>query len=745
MARTRGGSQCAAKTCRVSINRRSRPNAVQQRMSASTSSHQQLLPKIEKAQSTVTRKRTSCSHQLIASIDHDVTQEMPGAGLRSSCRHHATSLDLNVTPRQNKQGTTATSSSRLHRDVTPVQITRTTPSTSTPSSQHKVPTPNLDCSEISVQLPVMPANGHNRSAVKTVRQKRGRSLKWNEADMTAAVNIVKSSSNISVRKAAVLWNVPRTTLRDRLDGRVALGAKPGRKPHLNFSLEEKLVDYASNRAKLGIGFGKSQFLQYAGSLAKKHKMNFKQGTPSNKWWRLMRRRHGGKILLRQPEGTAAVRHQCMDAVKVSKYFFALNSVLSATGIAGQADRIWNMDETGLQLDVKPRKVIATKGTKHLHSRTSGNRETITVIACVSAAGKALPPHIIVKGKTQRSLMGFNTEVAPQGTNWSWSETGWTKQGLAKLWFTNTFLANIGPDRPQVLVLDGHDSHNFLEMIELARENQIEIVELPSHTSNWLQPCDRTLFKPLKDYYREEAQELMSKFPGIVTCRSNFTGLFVKAWEKSMTNDNIVSGFKACGIHPFNPSAIPCEAYMPNYLYTVEQIMQNPDIVERDVNTHVAVQTTDNDTNATSESQAPSESSVELSLIDESCLGAAIEEIVNNLVISAPLTPDEALQLMESQLTAEQVTTYNYQYANDFNLAADSNYMTWRELKLISCHVTMVGQKMGDSNIYVPDMQTEASCCVSSSQELKCYVPITDNSQVMSSVDNVEQVNGNPSL
>jgi len=37
-----------------------------------------------------------------------------------------------------------------------------------------------------------------------------------------------------------------------------------------------------------------------------------------------------------------------------------------------------MDETGLQLDHKPPKVIAATGTKHLYSQTSSNSEMITV-------------------------------------------------------------------------------------------------------------------------------------------------------------------------------------------------------------------------------------------------------------------------------------------------------------------------------------------------------------------------------
>ena len=114
---------------------------------------------------------------------------------------------------------------------------------------------------------------------------------------------------------------------------------------------------------------------------------------------------------------------------------------------------------------------------------------ITIIACVKAAGRASPPHVIPKGKTVNLLQSFQVLDAPEGTNWTPSESGWAKQGIAKLWFEHTFLSNIGPQHPQLFILDGHDSHNFVELIDMAIQNQIEIGKLPAHTSNWLQPCD----------------------------------------------------------------------------------------------------------------------------------------------------------------------------------------------------------------------------------------------------------------
>ena len=50
----------------------------------------------------------------------------------------------------------------------------------------------------------------------------------------------------------------------------------GRPTLLSEDQENKLVDYACNRANLGMGFSKQQFLRYAGAYAKKKKFSLKK-------------------------------------------------------------------------------------------------------------------------------------------------------------------------------------------------------------------------------------------------------------------------------------------------------------------------------------------------------------------------------------------------------------------------------------------------------------------------------------
>ena len=91
---------------------------------------------------------------------------------------------------------------------------------------------------------------------------------WTTELMNAAIQAVVGGS-MSQRQASKEYHVPRATLQKFLTGKTHFGAKPGKKTLFGAELETKLVDYAGNRASLGIGFGKSQFLDYTGQLAKK--------------------------------------------------------------------------------------------------------------------------------------------------------------------------------------------------------------------------------------------------------------------------------------------------------------------------------------------------------------------------------------------------------------------------------------------------------------------------------------------
>ena len=73
---------------------------------------------------------------------------------------------------------------------------------------------------------------------------------------------------------------------------------------------------------------------------------------------------------------------------------------------------------------------------------------------------------------------------------------------------------------------------------------------------------------------------MNQYPGIMASKSNFCGLFKKEWTKAVSQRNIVAGFKACGIIPYSPETIPQEAFMPNSIYTLHELVANQPLMEQ---------------------------------------------------------------------------------------------------------------------------------------------------------------------
>ena len=118
----------------------------------------------------------------------------------------------------------------------------------------------------------------------------------------------------------------------------------------------------------------------------------------------------------------------------------------------------------------------------------------------------------------------------------------------------TFLQHIPSIRPILLIQDGHTSHTSIELIDLARENNIHQLCLPLHTTHILQPLDAGVFKSFKSNFAKVCTKYMylAKHPGELLLWASLVG---EAWPLSFTSVNVLSGFKKCGIFPLNPREV----------------------------------------------------------------------------------------------------------------------------------------------------------------------------------------------
>lgn len=137
---------------------------------------------------------------------------------------------------------------------------------------------------------------------------------------------------------------------------------------------------------------------------------------------------------------------------------------------------------------RPAKVIAVKGTKQVGSITSGERGTlVTVALAVSAIGNTVPPMLIFNRKKMKPWFLTN---APVGSVGSANQSGWMT-GNDFLIFIKHFAKNVKPsiEKPVLLLLDNHDSHLNIEVLNYCKSNGIVLLSFPPHCSHKLQPLD----------------------------------------------------------------------------------------------------------------------------------------------------------------------------------------------------------------------------------------------------------------
>jgi hypothetical protein len=251
---------------------------------------------------------------------------------------------------------------------------------------------------------------------------------------------------------------------------------------------------------------------------------------------------------------------------VSSFYENLDVML---GKGYEASHIWNCDESGAQAGRNGGgRVLAKTGARSVHSVIPKEREWLSVLVCVNAAGFHIPSFYIFRGKSfQRDYIKHCKDNASMAMQ----EKAWMTGHLFKSWIGH-FVKNvrdygleISPVCCHLLILDGHGSHVTMDVVKTARSVGLDLLTLPSHTSHAMQPLDVSCFKPLKQAFRllRDVWTLRNKNRG---ANKEVLAKWVSAaLEKALSEKNIKNGFRATGIFPFNSQAMdgkmgPAEFY-----------------------------------------------------------------------------------------------------------------------------------------------------------------------------------------
>jgi len=237
------------------------------------------------------------------------------------------------------------------------------------------------------------------------------------------------------------------------------------------------------------------------------------------------------------------------------------------------ENVYNIDETGVMLSqLNSVKVLVRKDSQRGYRGARVKRTTVIAIECASADGRYLDPMIIWPASTHRC--NWTMHPTP-GWYYAFSDSGYTDSHLSLQWLKLVFEPQTkerANHKPRVLICDGFGTHETLEILEFCFENNTILCRIPSHTSHKLQPCDISIFSPLKVAYREQVERLEHCCVGTIG-KEHFTYLYSPARDQALTSRNIRARWAKAGLFPFNPDKVLSDLPKPLTGPIIPQIIE----------------------------------------------------------------------------------------------------------------------------------------------------------------------------
>ena len=236
----------------------------------------------------------------------------------------------------------------------------------------------------------------------------------------------------------------------------------------------------------------------------------------------------------------------MDGIIASEFLTSENSA-----------RIFNLDESGFPLAGTNGKlrVLTDRGAKNVYRVSPDTREQITVLGCASANGELQKPFVLYPG--QRPTFNFEG-LDPDDFDVGVSPNGWISSDTFFAWLSNLFYKRIRDTLqfPVNVFMDGHSSHINQAVSDFCIEKNIILYCFPPHASHLIQPLDVSVYGPLKKYWNESLEDFSRSYKSLYMSRMHFLQVFDKTWKRACeSTDNIKSGFRKCGLVPYNPDAV----------------------------------------------------------------------------------------------------------------------------------------------------------------------------------------------
>jgi 4-hydroxybenzoate polyprenyltransferase len=354
----------------------------------------------------------------------------------------------------------------------------------------------------------------------------------------------------SIKKSAQQWGVPYATLCGRLTGSTSNTKAKKHFQRLTCEQESNLASWILIQGQLGFAPAHTQVREFATRIL----LSAGDTRPLGRKWMegFLRRNPAVKTLTSKKIDYKRVKSVTVDAIQE---FFSILTIPIVKQIP-QSLR-WNMDETGIAEGVqKDGLVVGCSGKPSIFVQSSEGRTWTSIVECVSADGRHLPPLVIFKGKTVQHQ--WFPEQIDDFKGWTFDATvnGWTSNDIGLQWLEKIFIPGTAEDAiklksKRLLVIDGHGSHVSDSFMWKCYCEGIYLACLPPHSSHITQPLDLSVFSPLKESYRKHLRTHNYIFNSAPIGKQNFLRCYSHARKEAFTSNTIISGWRATGLWPVN--------------------------------------------------------------------------------------------------------------------------------------------------------------------------------------------------
>jgi hypothetical protein len=366
-----------------------------------------------------------------------------------------------------------------------------------------------------------------------------------EAAIQAAISDIDAGVFLSQRAAAKAYNIPQSTISTRIRGRQSNQASHVYQQRLTPEQEDFLVQWILEEDARAFPPSHARAREMANRILR---MNGDH-RPVGKHWMAAFLKRNPRVASVVGRKIEAARAEGATPAQIRAFLELFERTRTRLGI--RAEDIWNMDETGKALGVCANtRVLASSQKKKAYHQSPENREWASIIECVSATGKKLRCGVIFKGKNLQST--WFPAIIPDWL-YTTSNNGWTSNAIGLEWLQRVFLPETAPsdDRWRMLILDGHGSHIDLEFLWTCKQNKVQLLFLPAHSSHVLQPLDLSVFSVVKRFYRNQIQELSHLDDAAPVKKERFITAYYNAREAAITERVVRAGWATAGICPLN--------------------------------------------------------------------------------------------------------------------------------------------------------------------------------------------------